>query len=270
MVKFFIIFILVLSIGNICLSASEGSDGDSWHKYRYGNIVFRLPNDWEEIALENIRKFNRDNFKHKGVGVYHKYLCGFRLKKSDGVIFALPYILVENQVLDKPIRQADLRKLRTLEKGIKRQAKQVKYASQHWLFSLEMATPYYDKKNNIIWLQSNMQLQNGDRLHFVNAKKITSTGILQVHCYAKQDDFSKYQPVFSKIITGIELPPALQYKPTVLDFLPVTPRVAFILTMFAALFIYIRIMAIRNRQKRRMVQKFSGFKMDSTVLHDKD
>jgi hypothetical protein len=79
--------------------------------------------------------------------------------------------------------------------------------------SAQMSNLFYDKAHHVLWGMSQSSFSDIGNLQTLSAAYVTRVGTVQVHCYSKASEYSKYQPTFRRIVDSVEIDPRVTLTP---------------------------------------------------------
>jgi len=70
----------------------------------------------------------------------------------------------------------------------------------------------HDKATNIVWMSSQTQVATVGKVDGLTAFIPTERGFVDVHAYAPEADYPRFEPVFEKLIASVVIAPELKYQ----------------------------------------------------------
>jgi hypothetical protein len=172
-------------------------------------VTVELPDGWHEVPPQVLQSFH-DEIRRKAPTVEApKYDYAFQADAGPPWL-AYPYVMVKIRSSGRP-SELELEKLPRIDLDSRVQEK-----GEDWsglLKDSSLGQMRYDKAANVVWLTSKSTVVNIGEVRGISGIIPTEQGFVELHAYARTEDFEGHLPVFEKIITGAKVAPDLAYRP---------------------------------------------------------
>jgi hypothetical protein len=184
---------LLLLLGTPCF----GADLTQSFAAKEG-FTIHLPKDWEPIPKEVIDKYSQAIAKMAPKAETQLYNYGFQRADSPKW-FTYPYILVQVNRSGR-IPEEQLKSLKRIEKAMGESFAKTTDSISSFSSNASLGEPVYDPASHILWTRIAIDVKKTGTVQGIIGSILTEEGFVQIACYAKNEDFEKYLPVFETII----------------------------------------------------------------------
>ena len=131
-----------------------------------------------------------------------------------------PYVLVKVTPTGRP-SEFELENLPSIDLDSKIKAKGDDWSNL--MKDTSLGKMRYDKAANVVWLTSKSDVVSIGEVRGISGIIPTEQGFVELHAYARSEDFDGHFPMFEKIITGAKVAAHLAYQPNWTDKLGPSP-----------------------------------------------
>ncbi len=200
--RLFICFILIVLIG-----ASSAAYADMRHQK--DGFSISLPSGWIEIPRDAIDNFERELSKAAPDIPTQHYDYGFQLDTARDW-FDYPYVLIQvhgnGRIPEKELEKMD-------EYPIQESIERQKEGFNPIVSNIKAGKMYFDQDSKMIWARMEIDVVGVGRVSCLSGLIPTEKGVIAVHGYSLEEDFSKYRPAFQVIAESVAPDQGLVYKP---------------------------------------------------------
>jgi hypothetical protein len=176
-------------------------------------VTVELPDGWHEVPAGVLQSFH-DEIRRKAPTVEApKYDYAFQANAGPPWL-AYPYVLVKIRPSGRP-PESELANLPSIDLDSR-----VKEKGEDWsrlMKDSSLGQMRYDQAANVVWLTSKSAVVNIGEVRGISGIIPTEQGFVELHAYARTEDFDAHLPTFEKIIRGAKVAPDLVYRPTGAD-----------------------------------------------------
>jgi hypothetical protein len=172
-------------------------------------VTVELPDGWVEIPADVLRALHDEMQRQAPLVQMPKYDYGFQSAEGPPWL-AYPYLLVKVTPSGRPTEH-ELEALPSFNLNEKIRDKKDDWSSL--MKDTSLGQMRYDKAANVVWLSSKSDVANIGPVRGISGVIPTEQGFVELHAYARSEDFDGHFPTFEKIITGAKVAPALAYQP---------------------------------------------------------
>jgi hypothetical protein len=177
-----------------------------------------LPSGWIEAPAEALRNIEAVLSQASQGAMTQKYDYGYQLASAN-TWFEYPYVLV--QVMRRGrVPEGELTQFERIESGFREGADQVKESLGTFVSNVEQGKVVYDDAEHVLWSSFTMGVQGVGNVRALSAVKLTEFGFIQVNCYALEDSFDRYAPVFQGMVRDLDVAERYRYQPRLTDHAP--------------------------------------------------
>jgi len=204
--------IVVLMGLMIMATASFGADLNQKVTTPSG-IVLYLPVQWQQIPKDILTAQFEEAFRQNPDLRKQMYEDGFQAPAEQW--FSYPYLLVQS-VHTGRIFETAFKKVPKLDEVF--DAK-VQETAQSLSATVDAVTgkAVYDSNQRILWTSAKANYLGIGNIKMLAGGHLSEDGIVQIYCYAREEDFSRYENLFHQIISRVDLPPGIRYVPRITD-----------------------------------------------------
>jgi hypothetical protein len=105
---------------------------------------------------------------------------------------------------------ADMPKLPSIKPEVEQRVQSV--APAFAALNIKVGELTYDPAKRIAWLRMQFSSEDGQTVKVLSGLHPTNVGSVQVHCYALSDEFDRFAPLFSQIITSVDIDEEWKYR----------------------------------------------------------
>jgi hypothetical protein len=172
-------------------------------------FTIHLPQDWKPIPKEVLDRYSQAISRMAPQAEQQVYDYGFQRADSPKW-FTYPYILVQVKRSGR-IPEEQLKSLKRIEKALDDSFSKTTDSLSALASNASLGEPVYDPVSHILWTRIAIDIKNAGTVRGIIGSILTEEGFVQIACYAKDDDFGKYLPVFEDVIKKTELRAELKY-----------------------------------------------------------
>jgi hypothetical protein len=172
-------------------------------------VTLELPEGWIEVPADVLRQFHEEMKRKAPLAQVPKYDYAFQ-SASGPPWLNYPYLLVKVTPTGRP-SEHDLESLPSIDLNEK-----FTDENEHWsslMKDTSLGKMRYDKVTNVVWIPSKSTVNGIGVISGISGIIPTEKGFVEMHGYAKTDDFEGRMPTFEKLITGAKIAPDLLYRP---------------------------------------------------------
>ena len=188
-----------------CLSATGALAG----AVAKPELTVELPDGWVEVPAEVLQQFYDEMQRQAPKANIPKYDYAFQAKAGPPWL-DYPYVLVKVRPAGRPT-ESELESLPSLNLNDKFQEGKDDWSAV--MTDTSLGQMRYDKAANVVWLSSKSNVKNIGSVSGISGVIPTEQGFVELHGYARTEDFQDHFPTFQKIITGAKVSPVLVYQP---------------------------------------------------------
>jgi hypothetical protein len=172
-------------------------------------VSLTLPDGWVEVPQEILQQFYEEMQRQAPDAGIPRY--DYAVQSSDGPPWlAYPYVLVKISITGRPTER-ELQAMPRIDANAELQKKSE--ALSKVMTDTKLGQMQYDKAANVVWVTSESDVVGIGKVSGLSGVIPTEKGFVQLHGYARSEDFARHEPVFRKIITTAKISPALVYQP---------------------------------------------------------
>lgn len=176
-------------------------------------VTVELPDGWHEVPADVLQAFYEEIRRQAPKVEAPKYDYAFQADAGPPWL-AYPYVLVKIRPSGRP-SEFELENLPSIDLDSK-----IKEKGEDWsrlMKDSSLGQMRYDKAANVVWLTSKSTVVNIGEVRGISGIIPTEKGFVELHSYARAEDFDGHLPTFEKIITGAKVAPDLAYQPNWTD-----------------------------------------------------
>lgn len=171
-----------------------------------------IPSGWIEIPKKIIdaraAAYN-EKIKQESENIPQEYFeTGFQMEISKNW-FEHPYILIQIKNTGR-IPESQLNKIEAL--SLDETEKKYRKALSSMMSNLEVGTLLFDRKNNIIWTQFELESQGSGVVHALGAIVPTEEGFIQATGYSLSGTYTDYEAFFQSVAISVTPEPGIAYR----------------------------------------------------------
>lgn len=177
-------------------------------RYPSEHLAISIPSDWAAIPRAELDQMSA-NVREAAPRVKPQpYNYGFQASAES----RYPRVLIQVKTSERWAESvlAEMPKLPSVTEEVE---KRVQSAGPAFAaLKIKVGALTYDPVNQLVWLR--MQLSDDDEqtVQGLSGLHPTNVGSIQVHCYARTGEFDKYAPLFSEIITSVQIDDEWRYR----------------------------------------------------------
>src|SRR4051812_47918100 len=179
-------------------------------------VTLTLPDGWVEVPANVLQDFFVEMQRQAPNAQIPRYDYAFQSAGGPPWL-EYPYVLVKITATKRPTER-ELETLPTLDLNDKIRDKRDDWSAL--MKDSSLGKMRYDKAANVVWITSKSTVVNAGEVSGISGVIPTENGFLELHAYAKTQEFPEHLPTFEKIITGAKISPVLAYRPRWTDQLP--------------------------------------------------
>jgi hypothetical protein len=213
-------------------------------------VTIELPDGWREVPADVLQAFYDEIRRQAPKVEAPKYDYAFQADAGPPWL-AYPYVLVKIRPSGRP-SEFELENLPRIDLDSR-----IKEKGEDWsklMKDSSLGQMRYDKAANVVWLTSKSTVVNIGDVRGISGIIPTEQGFVELHSYARAEDFDGHLPTFEKIITSAKVAPNLAYQPSWTDKLGPFARFDFKQLGFAVVIgalIAIGLAVMRKRRDRK-------------------
>jgi hypothetical protein len=176
-------------------------------------VDVELPDGWHEVPAEVLQAFYDEIRRQAPKVEAPKYDYAFQANAGPPWL-AYPYVLVKVRPSGRP-SEFELENLPKIDLDSK-----IKEKGEDWsklMKDSSLGQMRYDKAANVVWLTSKSNVVNIGEVRGISGIIPTEKGFVELHAYARTEDFDGHLPAFERIITRAKVAPTLAYRPNWTD-----------------------------------------------------
>jgi hypothetical protein len=172
-------------------------------------VTLELPDGWIEVPADVLQQFHAEMKRTAPLAQVPKYDYAFQSANGPPWLH-YPYLLVKVTPSGRP-SEHELESLPSIDLNEK-----FKDENEHWsslMKDTSLGKMRYDKATNVVWIPSKSTVNGIGVISGISGIIPTEKGFVELHAYARTEDFEARMPTFEKLITGAKIAPDLLYKP---------------------------------------------------------
>jgi hypothetical protein len=172
-------------------------------------VTVELPAGWVEVPADVMQAFYDEMQRAAPKAQVPKYNYAFQAASGPPWL-SYPYVLVKVTPSGRPT-ESELENLPTIDVNAK-----IKDKSEDWsslMKDTSLGQMRYDKAANVVWITSKSDVVNIGTVQGISGIVPTEKGFVELHAYARAEDFAGHAQTFENIITSAKIAPALLYTP---------------------------------------------------------
>ena len=213
-------------------------------------VTVELPDGWREVPAEVLQAFYEEIRRQAPKVEAPKYDYAFQADAGPPWL-AYPYVLVKVRPSGRP-SEFELENLPRIDLDSK-----IKEKGEDWsklMKDSSLGQMRYDKAANVVWLTSKSTVVNIGEVRGISGIIPTEQGFVELHAYARTEDFDGHLPAFERIITSAKVAPTLAYRPNWTDKLGPFARfdfkqLGFMVVLGALIGVGVAVMRKRRRRE---------------------
>lgn len=178
------------------------------HKYPSDHLAISVPADWIEIPKAELEEISANLQKAAPNLKAQPYNYGFQASAESRYPRVLVQIKTSGRWSEKVF--ADMPKLPSIKAEVEQRVQSV--APAFAALNIKMGELTYDPAKRIAWLRMQVSSEDGQTVQVFSGLHPTSVGSVQVHCYALSDELDRLAPLFSQIITSVDIDEEWKYR----------------------------------------------------------
>lgn len=168
-----------------------------------------LPDGWVEVPANVLQSFHVEMQRLAPDSKIPKYDYAFQSAGGPPWL-SYPYVLVKVTPSGRP-SEFELENLPRVDLDSSFQKESGKFSRV--MKDTTLGKMQYDKAANVVWLTSKSDVVNVGEVRGISGIIPTEQGFVELHAYARSEDFDGHFPTFQKIITAAKIAPTLAYQP---------------------------------------------------------
>ena len=172
-------------------------------------VTLEVPDGWVEVPAEVLQSFHAEMQRQAPLAQVPKYDYAYQAANGPPWL-SYPYLLVKVTPSGRPTEH-DLESLPSIDLNEKFKDENRKWSGL--MKDTSLGQMRYDKAANVVWISSKSNVNGIGAITGISGIIPTEKGFVELHAYAKTEDFEGHMPTFEKIITGAKIAPDLLYKP---------------------------------------------------------
>ncbi|MGA7828439.1 MAG: hypothetical protein WCA04_12295, partial [Geobacteraceae bacterium] len=172
-------------------------------------FTIHLPKGWKPIPKEVLDKYSQAIAKMAPKAEKQEYDYGFQ-RSDTKKWFSYPYILVQVKRTGR-IPEVQLKALKRIKKELDKSFNKATEALSEISSNASLGEPVYDPLSHILWSRITIDIKGTGTVRGIIGTILTKEGFVQIACYAKDDEFGTYLPVFESTISTTEIRSSLRY-----------------------------------------------------------
>jgi hypothetical protein len=177
------------------------------HKYPSDHFVISIPADWVEIQKAELDQMTANIRAAAPTAKPQPYNYGFQISTRS----KFPRVIIQVKTArwsEKAIAQ--LPSLSAMKDGVQRKVESEMPGLA--ALNIQIGKLAYDPVRQIAWLRMQVTGDEGELIHGLTGIHPTNVGAIQVNCYSSADTLEKYAPLFSEIITSVQVDDGWKYR----------------------------------------------------------
>ncbi len=178
------------------------------HKYPSDHLAISIPINWVEIPKAELDQMTADIHAAAPNAKPQPYNYGFQLSTGSKFPRVVIQVKTGGRWSEKAIAQ--LPRLPAMNDDIQRKME----SEMPGLAALnpQIGKLAYDPIRQIAWLRMQVTGDEGETIQGLSGIHPTNVGAIQANCYASAATFEKYAPLFSEIITSVQVDEEWKYR----------------------------------------------------------
>lgn len=178
------------------------------HKYPSDHLSISIPTDWIAIPKSELDQMSANVREVAPKAKPQPYNYGFQASAESPYPRVLIQIKTSGRWAEKVF--ADMPKLPSMKDEVEKGVQSVSPAFA--ALNIKMGALTYDPVKQVAWLRMQFTGDDGQTVQGFSGLHPTNVGSIQVHCYAPTADFDEYAPLFSEIITSVQVDDGWRYR----------------------------------------------------------
>ena len=180
----------------------------SVHKYSADNLSISFPAEWVEIPKAELDQMSENVRKAAPNARPQPYNYGFQASAKS----QYPRVLVQLKTSGRWSEKAIADMPRISSTTGETQARVSALSPSFAALNLQIGKLTYDPGRHLVWMTFQMTDGDGESIQGLSGLHPTNVGSIQVHCYSLKAEFDRYAPLFSEIITSVQIGDDLKYR----------------------------------------------------------
>lgn len=176
-------------------------------------VTIELPEGWVEVPGEVLQAFYDELRRQAPNAAVPKYDYAFQSDPGPPWL-SYPYVLVKVTTGGRP-SEFELENLPRIDLDARFKEKSGEWSNV--MNDTALGKMRYDKAANVVWLTSKSNVVDVGEVSGISGIIPTEKGFVELHAYARSEDFDGHFPTFEKIISGAKVAPGLAYRPSWTD-----------------------------------------------------
>jgi hypothetical protein len=197
----------------LVLTACLAASGALAESFSEPEVTVELPDGWVEVPYGVMQAFYDEMRRQAPKAQIPKYNYAFQSTAGPPWL-AYPYVLVKVTPSGRP-SEFELENLPRIDLDSK-----IRTRGEDWsnlMKDTSLGQMRYDKAANVVWLTSKSDVVNIGEVRGISGIIPTEQGFVELHAYARAEDFDGHFPMFEKIISAAKVAPHLAYQPSWTD-----------------------------------------------------
>ena len=217
-----------------------------------------LPDDWiqipKQVMDERIQELSEISPDFQNV------VCDYGFQHaSHDTWFSLPYIIVQVQNIGR-IPSGKLSQFKRFDDVTERVSNKFKHSFFDQVSDVSLNEPIYDSENNILWMFSSIDFEDGETMKGISGVKLTEKGTIQLTGYSSAATYDAYKEFFHDTFQNVSIDESIRYAPLLTDTLPVLNGIDWedvLVKFIEGIFIFgtISIVTIISKRKKKKGNK---------------
>ena len=175
-----------------------------------------LPEDWEEIPKAALEQFQKEVSEVTGENLTYEY--GYQSTKTENW-FEYPYALVQIKRTGR-IPEGQLKNYIQIESGFEEGIKKLEETASNLFSDISQDETIYEPGIHALWTVITMDVEGVGKARGLVAFKLTEYGYIQITAYALAQEFTRYEPLYRRMVHSITLDEKEVYKSRLTDNAP--------------------------------------------------
>lgn len=173
-------------------------------------FTLHLPTDWKPIPADVLDAYSREIAKLAPQTEKQVYDYGFQLSAARRW-FTYPYILVQVKRSGR-VPEDQLRSLSKIGEAMDSSFAKAGKSLSSFAANGKIGETVLDPSTHTLWTRMSIDVKGVGTINGLIGTVLTETGFIQISCYAEEQEFRGYLPVFEAIVKGAVLSDELKYR----------------------------------------------------------
>jgi hypothetical protein len=176
------------------------------HKYPSDHLTISIPADWVEIPKAELDQMAADIRAAAPNAKPQPYNHGFQISTGSKYPRVVVQVKTSGRWPEKAIAQLPRLSGEDIQRKVESEMPGLA------ALNIQIGKLAYDPIRQIAWLRMQFTGDEGETIQGLSGIHPTNVGAIQVNCYASTVTLEKYAPLFSEIITSVQVDEELKYR----------------------------------------------------------